>query len=644
MSDDAAPTCQYRFSLQLTAWLAFGWTAVLAFYWLFELGVWVWPVQLASLVTGTSLRIGPYFGQFWLGRLGDAAFVIAWFAAAFGVGAIIVRRMTDKTGLLAGLFSLAIGLWVTAVAVLIVGATSARATGWVLVLLGAWVLPEPRRYICRFQICPLDQWSKVMAGFIGLALLLNVLGALSPPFDYDELVYHLGAPAEYIKAGRIIALPHNFYSDLPQLTEMLYLPALVVASDVAAKLMHWSFGVLTGVAVFAIAARLWSQRVGWTAAAIFYCLPFVQDLSHTARIDLATTFYATLAFGALLLNQRTMAAMMTGCAIATKWPAVATVLIPAVVLVAVQSKSFRSVAVFCLLSSGFVVPWLVKNWLCTGNPVYPLLDRFFHSVHWSVAQTALFSAKHAPRFDAEGLRSFVSLAGHYSFEEPGAVPVLLMTVPLLLLLRDVGAAKRVVALSLVAYIAWYAMTFRPWRFVFPAFPMAAMAGAFALEVLRNRWLRIVVGVVMAFGLIRMTMTDFIDIADYRQLPPTMNLVTYALGQWSREQFVSRMGGGIFESVVWMNHHLPAGAKVAYIGEARAYYSQSPVLWCSAFDQHPFTTTNGVTHVYVNQYELDRLSRNYRYMDRINWPFVQDVLEHHAHVVYKLGPYVVYELQ
>jgi len=66
-------------------------------------------------------------------------------------------------------------------------------------------------------------------------------------------------------------------------------------------MLHWCFWRAQRCAVYAVAGKLWSRRIGMMAAALFYCLPYVQDLSQTARIDLATTFFATLAFGGVLL-------------------------------------------------------------------------------------------------------------------------------------------------------------------------------------------------------------------------------------------------------------------------------------------------------------------------------------------------------
>jgi hypothetical protein len=231
-----------------------------------------------------------------------------------------------------------------------------------------------------------------------------------------------------------------------------------------------------------------------------------------------------------------------------------------------------------------------------------------------------------------------------------------MTVPLLLLRRNVGQTeRRAVGLFGGAYVGWYLLTFRPWRFLFPAFPLAAMAGAYALEgMLSPRsikvLLRAAVGSVMAFGLVRMMMSDLIDVEDYRREAPKMNVVEYSLGQLSREEFVARMGNGVFNAVIWMNHHLPPGAKVLFLGEARVYYSHALVFWATAFDHHPVTKllgelrVQGISYVYVNHYELDRLGRNYGYLKQLDWTRMNDLLDHHTRVIYQRGPYVVYELE
>ncbi|MGD0017093.1 MAG: glycosyltransferase family 39 protein [Verrucomicrobiia bacterium] len=669
----------------LTQLIAIGWVTILAFFFLFRYDGWRLPLKMAYLFGETfpTLAIGPYFGEFWWARLTDAGCVTAILATAFAVGAVAIKRLTPEKNLLTALFSMAAGLWILSVVVLLVGAATISGLPWIFLLAGCWLLPAPRRFFRRVgsgseKLDGLPRsdrgWARLMLACVIAAALLNLLSAMTPPFEYDELEYHLGAPAEYIKADRIIALPHNFYSNLPQLTETLYLLALKMSSGVAAKLLHWSFGLFGAVAAYAIAARLWKKQIGLTAAALFYCVPLMQDLSETARIDLATTFFAILAFGALLYWQQDsrgnrylwLSAITAGCAVATKWTAVPVVLLPAVVFVAVVTRSFRLSFVFCLLSSIFVVPWLIKNWLFLGNPVYPLLSNVFHSPHWNAAQAALFAQKHYASFGWDGWAQFVGLIWQYSVKEAFTLPLLLMTAPLILLLKNVeSSARRVGWLFVAAYIGWFLLTFRPWRFLFPTFPLAAMMGAYALHiVVQERFVRMIVRVavtvMVVVGLSEAASVTLVDERDYRLLPPRINFVQYELGQVSCEEFVAQMGGRIFEPIVWMNQNLPSTAKVLYVGEARVYYARNPVVWSTAFDQHMLSEMSrraattaqwhdllhqqGIAFIYINSEELRRLGNNYGYLRDFNRKMFYEMLREYAELIHATRQGAVYQLK
>lgn len=656
--------------------LAILWVAGLALIYLLRSGAWVLPWQGAAIINTSvpALHIGPYFREFWIARGYDLACVLGIVAAALGVGATLTHGLIERRDVLGVLFALAVGFWLLAVLVLVVGTVNSAEVPCVFLVLLCWLWPAPRKFIRSFYVSTerTDGWAKLMIVCLLLAAVLNLAGALAPPFEYDELEYHLGALADYQRMGRIVFLPHNVYSNMPQLTEMLYLLAKTTTSDIAAKLLHWLFGALGAFAVYGLAQRLWSKTVGLTAAALFYCTPLVQDLGETARIDLATTFFATLAFGALVLwteeeesrKHLWLSALCVGAAVATKWPAIPVVLLPVVVMLVVR-RDFQRLPAFCFLAAAIIVPWLVKNWWLTGNPVYPLFPTWCPNPHWSAAQSMVFSQRHAPTFNWRGLGEFVSLPWKYSFVEDGAVPLLLMTAPLFLLLpRMEPAAKRLGWLFAGAYGGWYCATFRPWRFLFPAFGVAAIVGAFAMEKLgRDSMVRIAlrlsVGIVMAMSLATLALNDIVDTAYPQRMPPVLSFARYALGNFTRDWLVTRMGKGVLEPIIWMNENLPVDAKVLYVGEARAYYAKQPVVWSTAFDQPPLTALSraaktpmellaalrakGITHVYMNFAELKRLQHGYDYMRDANWSLIQGTLEQHATEIHKSGPGIVYEL-
>lgn len=636
--DESTP----RFSRDFTRAIAASWTWGVALAYLIPSGLYRLPADFIAIATVTlpGLTLGPHFGEFLTGVLRGFAGVAGILATAFAVGAAATAKILPGRDRLSALFALAVGFWIMAIGTLCIGAVAVSKVPWVFCGSICWLLPQPRQFF-RHGGSPaekLDGWAKVMLVCVVVAVVLNLAGALAPPFEYDELEYHLGALADYQRIGHIAFLPHNFYSNLPQFTEMLYLLATVTSSDIAAKLLHWTFGVLSAVAVYAVAGKLWSRRVAATAAAIFYCVPFVQDLSQTARVDLATTFFATLTFGALLLDWRRWAALAAGCAVATKWPAVAVVLLPAAVFITARTKSLRQPVAFCLLSSVLVLPWLMKNWLLAGDSVYPLLS---HSAHWSATQASVFAGKHYPSFDAAGLVDFVRLAWRFSGTEPRAVPLLLMLAPLVLLRRNMEASvRRAGWLFVAAYMGWWLLTFRPWRFLFPAFPIAAMVGAYAV---RDRLARIAVAVVLGVALLAVALNAFVDIESPERVPPHASFLQYALGQFSHEEFVARIGNEALEPIVWMNEHLPAAAKVLYVGEARAYYARHTVVWSTGFDQFVEHATTGVTHVYVNYSELRRLHDHYGYPHGLDVEALLRSLPERARLIHQGRQGAVYEL-
>ena len=60
---------------------------------------------------------------------------------AFGVGAAVTASWLPPRDLLAALLALAIGLWVSAGGVLVIGWFSVHQVPWVFALAGCWVLP-----------------------------------------------------------------------------------------------------------------------------------------------------------------------------------------------------------------------------------------------------------------------------------------------------------------------------------------------------------------------------------------------------------------------------------------------------------------------------------------------------------------------
>ena len=148
-SDHAAPSwLRPEFARLLTIL----WVAGLALVYLVRYGAGLLPFQLAHLAATAwpSLHAGPHFREFWIARAWDSVCVAGIVAAALGLGAIVTDRLIGRRDLLGVLFALAVGFWLLAVLVLVIGAVSLAKVPCVFLAWLCWFLPAPRKFIHEF--------------------------------------------------------------------------------------------------------------------------------------------------------------------------------------------------------------------------------------------------------------------------------------------------------------------------------------------------------------------------------------------------------------------------------------------------------------------------------------------------------------
>ncbi len=224
-------------------------------------------------------------------------------------------------------------------------------------------------------------------------LLTEVILGLLPPISRDELTHHLAIPRLYGNAGRIIEVPMAPYAYYPMLLDMLYTPWVYWGYDFVSKWIHALYAYLTGLLLYAYLARRMNAEYGLVGFFIFVSTPVIARLSHWAYIDLGITFYTTAALLALLrwrdkreaLGWLSLAALSLGFALATKpnGLVVALVISFLFLLIVVQPPRKsprwigREMCTFGVLTLLPFLPWITKNWLQTGNPLFPLLGGFF---------------------------------------------------------------------------------------------------------------------------------------------------------------------------------------------------------------------------------------------------------------------------
>jgi len=585
-------------------------------------------------------------------RVGIVAAALLWSAGACGFGCELRFLMPAGASLgLRWLYRAALGLGASAVLVLALGALGA---GWAVV--GVWALGVAalgrclwleRDEIRRALREPLtfDGWEWMWVGLSVAGLVVALLALFLPPLDYDVLEYHLGVPGRYLEAGRIVGLPTNVYSNFPLATEMHYLVGVGALGKVAggcfAKVMNVVFSVLAGLGVAALGKEVFrSRRAGLLALAAFATTNWLLVLACVKPyVEPALTAFTVLALLALVrwlatarvqVGWLALAGVVAGLACGTKYPAAVFLVLPVFVFLCAQALSradrargIRDAALFLVVALLAFSPWLIKNVLVTGNPVFPLLQGLLGGGGWGAADVARWAQAH-PMGIMQPARLLSDLGGLLLVQ--GELPPLALSpaafvfVPLLLFVRR----RRVLVGVLVGYVAlcvllWLLFTHRIQRFLVPSLAVLVALSAGGVEALRARRLRTLMRavalllLVISLGVVLDSKRPAVHRLWAVDLARPEPLLRELLGMYPASEFA---------------RELAAGERMLSVGEARSFYFGAMVHTETVFDpklldeliaEYPEPRKlggqlleRGFRYVFVNWMELARLQTTYAY--------------------------------
>jgi hypothetical protein len=437
---------------------------------------------------------------------------------------------------------------------------------------------------------------------LGATLALGLLRALAPPLMWDALVYHLTLPKLYL-AARGFALPTHqmsLFTGMPQLSEMLYLAAFALRGDVAhaplaAQTFGWVFGLWAALGVAVYARHC--QTPGALAPALLFA-PFSLALALAwAYADLLMMVMALAMLLALRHWRLTGAAawlVLAGLFAGLAWSGKYTgVIVPlgggAAALwhlargrpgrALFQWAILQNALIFCLCAVAAFAPWLIKNLIFTGNPLYPLL---LPAGDMDALRQAFYTRPDLREANPLGWALIFFRAMFFGVQGANDYDVTLgplFVINLLALLaawrwaapRLKDELRPLAVFAAAAYGGWIGLVAlsplgQQARLFFSALPALALLGAgglAALEALNipqlrlSRVIRPVGGLVLALHLL-----------EFGAYFVAHNPVPYLLGQQTaRDYAVANLGW--YPVAMERINALPASARVKFVWEARA---------------------------------------------------------------------------
>ena len=257
----------------------------------------------------------------------------------------------------------------------------------------------------------------LLAGLIALLAGCIVILASVPPVDRDALTHHLAVPKLYLKHGGMVEIPSVPFSYYPMNLDLLYLIPLYFGNDIVPKYIHFVFALLTAWLIYGyLRQRLGKPFWGLLGAFMFLSLPVIVKLSVTVYVDLGLIFFST---GSLLYLLKwaangyparylMLSGVFCGLALGTKYNALISLLLLAglVPILYVRgekglshdrslhgrvqphrsgtgsAQALRAISLAVLFVAVVLLvysPWMIRNVLWTGNPLYPLYQGVFSS-------------------------------------------------------------------------------------------------------------------------------------------------------------------------------------------------------------------------------------------------------------------------
>jgi hypothetical protein len=216
--------------------------------------------------------------------------------------------------------------------------------------------------------------------------------SLTPLIDRDATRFHLPFAKLWAENSFLYFRPYFAYYDLNMLN-LNYLYMLVFKfglPDQFTKIIHASFLIAGGYLIF----KYFKDKYGfnWGALSfIFYVtIPIHQRLSSEVYVDLGLLFFSTLAIiyfikwienDFLNRNYLFISALGAGLSFGTKYNSMVIVffLILFTGLVIAREKkddklALKSMLIYALIVLICASPWLIRNFVNSGNPFFPLFN------------------------------------------------------------------------------------------------------------------------------------------------------------------------------------------------------------------------------------------------------------------------------
>lgn len=460
----------------------------------------------------------------------------------------------------------------------------------------------------------------VFAVIVVICLLASV-----PPISRDALIHHLTIPKLYLKHGGIYEIQELKFSYYPMNLDLLYLVPLYFKNDIFPKFIHFGFALITAVMIYKYLSRRINREYALLGALFFLSIPVITRLSSIAYVDLGLIcfLFASLLYvfrwieSEFQLKYLAISAIFCGLGLGTKYNGLIGLFLLGLFIPFVYTRyhagknlySTKAVswgAVFVFIALTVFSPWMIRNIIWTGNPVYPLYNGFFNNEKNIETILTEHQNRKSARMSHFEIRK--NLYGETTWEiamlpirvffqgrdnDPkffdGKANPFLLLLPVFAFLgfkretRQLKTEKMLMLFFSICFLLFAcAQTSIRIRYFSPIIPPLVILSMFGLSniscVLLNSYQRVsqhvkkIIIFLIIFVMLGLNATYIISRFEY------IRPIAYLSGKISRDSYIQRFWPE-YAAMRYANEHLPKDAKImgVYMGN-RGYYLDVPIIF------------------------------------------------------------------
>lgn len=484
---------------------------------------------------------------------------------------------------------------------------------------------------------------------VALILSIIILSCV-PPVSRDALTHHLAVPKLYLNHGGIYEIPSLEFSYYPMNLDLLYMIPLYSGNDIIPKFIHFAFALLTAWLIFGYLKKRTDTVYALLGVLFFLSLPVIVKLSITVYVDLGLIFFSTASLLLILkwmesdfkLTYLILSGAFCGLALGTKYNGLIVFFLLALFVPFIYSRARRKAhlnsrraigygAIFVLIALLVFTPWMIRNYMWTNNPIYPLYDGWFNPAETgSSAAMSAFQIRKSVYGESWWETALIPMRIFFQGQDDspryfdGKLNPYLFLLPFFAFLvrRKNNAVLRTEKNIFLAFLILYLFyaffkTDMRIRYIAPIIPplvILSVIGLHGINTMVKEWLPGAIGkvttvVVFAFILFSMGMNASYVLEQFRQVDP----IRYISGEVSRDEYIEKYRPE-YPAIQYANRNLPRNAKILciFLGNRRYYSDREMIFGINLFRdtvrEHNRSekvlialSKNGITHILVSYY-------------------------------------------